>query len=96
MVYRPRKDGQVDIECGVEVAAGFEGLGEVLYSETPGGLAATIAHIGPYEDLGVSHRAIVEWSRKNGHHLTGTCWEIYGDWYEDTAQLRTDLFHLLG
>ena len=96
MVYRPRKDGQVDIECGVEVAAEFEKTGEVIYSETPAGLAATTPHIGPYQELGVSHRAIVDWSRRNGHHLTGTCWEIYGDWEEDTAKLRTDLFHLLG
>jgi effector-binding domain-containing protein len=95
MVYRPREDGQVDIECGIEVASKFEGLGEVVYSETPPGRAVTIAHIGPYEQLGVSHRAIVDWSRRNGHRLTGTCWEIYGDWEEDPAKLRTDLFHLL-
>jgi hypothetical protein len=26
---------------------------------------------------------------------TETCWEIYGDWDEDPAKLRTDIFHLL-
>ncbi|HEV3331902.1 MAG TPA: hypothetical protein VG096_13015 [Bryobacteraceae bacterium] len=95
MVYYPREDGLVDIVCGIEVATKFDGWGEVLYCETPGGLAATTAHIGAYQELGVSHRAIVEWSHTNGHHLTGTCWEIYGDWNEDPAKLRTDLFHLL-
>ena len=95
MVYRPRGDGRVDIECGIEAAAKFDAFGEVLYCETPAGLAVTAAHIGPYQELGASHRAIKEWSRKNGHLLTGICWEIYGDWEEDPAKLRTELFHLL-
>ncbi len=95
MVYHPREDGRVDIECGIEVAAKFEGLGQVVYCETPAGLAATVVHIGPYERLGVSHGAIREWVRRKGHHLNGTCWEIYGDWNDDPMKLRTDLFHLL-
>ena len=95
MVYRPRKDGKVDIECGVETAARFEPIGEVVYCETPSGMAVTAAHIGPYERLGVTHNALVDWSRKNGHEITGICWEIYGDWNDDPAKLRTDIFHLL-
>jgi effector-binding domain-containing protein len=95
MVYRPRADGLVDIECGIDVSTRFEGLGEVVYSETPAGPAAKTAHIGPYQQLGMSHKAIAEWCRENGHSLTGTCWEIYGDWEQDPAKLRTDLFHLL-
>lgn len=95
MVYRPRQDGKVDIECGVETAAKFEPCGEVVYSETPSGRAVALAHVGPYQQLRASHSAIVDWSRKNGHQLAGTCWEIYGDWEENPAKLRTDLFHLL-
>ena len=95
MVYYPRLDGQVDIECGIEVAAKFEPCGEVVYCETPGGVAVTAAHIGPYQELGASHRAIVDWCRQRGHKLNGTYWEIYGDWENDPAKLRTDLFHSL-
>ena len=95
MIYRPRDDRLVDIECGIESEAKFEPIGEVVYSETPSGLAVTTAHIGPYEQLGKSHAAIIEWSRLNGHRLTGTCWEIYGDWEADPAKLRTDIFHLV-
>jgi effector-binding domain-containing protein len=94
MVYHPREDGRVDIECGIDVEKEFDPVGEVVYSETPSGLAITTAHMGPYGELGTSHQAVVEWSRRNGHRLTGTCWEIYGDWREDPAQLRTDIFHL--
>lgn len=96
MVYRPRSDGSVDIECGIEVEVKFESIGEVEYCKTPGEAALTTAHIGPYNQLRSSHSAIVEWSRKNGHRLSGICWEIYGDWDEDPAKLRTDIFHLLG
>ena len=95
MVYRSREDGLMDIECGVETERRFDPVGEVVYRETPGGMAATMAHIGPYEELRRSHQAVVEWSRKNGHQLTGVCWEIYGDWNEDPAQLRTDIFQLV-
>ncbi len=95
MVYRSREDGRVDIECGIEAAQRFEAVGGVRYSETPTGRAVTRAHIGPYEELGTSHRAVVEWSRANGYRLTGTRWEIYGDWHEDPRQPRTDIFYLV-
>ena len=35
------------------------------------------------------------WCRANGHRMTGTCWEVYGDWFDDWAQVRTDVFYLL-
>jgi effector-binding domain-containing protein len=95
MVYHPRNDGRVDIECGVEIDAKFETTGEVAYCETPAGPALTTAHIGPYDKLGLSHCAIVDWSRKNGRRVSGICWEIYGDWDADPTKLRTDIFHLL-
>ena len=95
MVYRPRPDGQVDIDCGIETDARFDPIGEVVFSETPSGATVTAAHIGPYGQLGLSHDAVVAWSRKNGYRATGTCWEVYGDWEEDVAKLRTDIFHLV-
>jgi len=95
MVYRSREDGRMDIECGVETEGRFDPVGEVVYRETPAGMAATMVHIGPYEELRRSHQAVVDWSRNNGHQLAGVCWEIYGDWNEDPAQLRTDIFQLV-
>jgi effector-binding domain-containing protein len=95
MVYRPRGDGLFDIECGVEVAAKFEKLGEVEYCETPGGAALTTVHVGPYGRLRASHGAVLEWSSKNGYGVSGICWEIYGDWDDDPAKLRNEIFHLL-
>lgn len=95
MVYRPRPDGMVDIECGVEVAGRFEGRGEVFYCETPAGRAVTMAHMGPYGKLGESYDAMNRWSRENGCRLSGVCWELYGHWNDDWAKVRTDLFLML-
>jgi effector-binding domain-containing protein len=95
MVYRSREDGRVDIECGIEIDGRFNPIGDVVYRKTPSGLAVTAAHVDPYQELRASHDAIAAWSRKNGRKLTGTCWEIYGDWKDDPAQLRTDIFHLV-
>ena len=58
MVYHPREDGRVDIECGVETATKFERFGDVVDCETPSGMAVTTAHIGPYEQLETSHNAV--------------------------------------
>jgi effector-binding domain-containing protein len=95
MVYYPRPDGRVDIECGIETAQRFEPFGNVGYSETPPGRAVATTHIGPWEQLGSSHAAVTAWSRSNGIRLAGTCWEIYGDWEEDPAKRRAAVFHLV-
>jgi effector-binding domain-containing protein len=95
MVYHPRGGDSVEIECGVEVAEKFDAIGDVVYRETPGGTAATLVHVGPYDQLRASHQALIDWSRKNGHRLAGVSWEIYGDWNDDPAKLHTEIFHLL-
>jgi effector-binding domain-containing protein len=95
MVYYPREDGRVDIECGVEINHKFAPVDEILYSETPSGKAVTTTHIGPYQHLGASHDALAEWSRQNGYQFTGVRWEIYGHWNDNPAEVRTDIFHLV-
>lgn len=95
MVYFPRTDGRFDIECGIETAGSFEPVGEVFYHQTPSGAAVAATHLGPYQQLRSSHRALTGWAQENGHRLSGVCWEIYGDWEEDPAKLRTDIFQQL-
>jgi effector-binding domain-containing protein len=48
----------------IEQAAARDG--EVIRAETPAGLIATAAHIGPYDRLGQAHEAIREWCKANG------------------------------
>jgi effector-binding domain-containing protein len=88
-------DGEMNIECGVEVFQPFAGNDRVICSCTPAGLVATAAHIGPYNRLGEAHKAVHEWCADHGHLLAGPSWEVYGHWTDDPAQLRTDVFWLL-
>jgi effector-binding domain-containing protein len=92
-LYRPAAGDEFEVECGVQVASRFADLGEVVCSETPGGEAATAIHMGAYDRL--PHGQVMDWVRRNGRRLTGVSWEVYGDWSDDPAQRRTDVFHLL-
>ena len=49
----------------------------------------------PTTGLVETNRTIVEWCRANGHALSGTSWEIYGDWTDDPAKLETTVGYLL-
>jgi effector-binding domain-containing protein len=64
-------------------------------ASTPGGAVATTVHIGPYNQMKSAHVAIHEWVRENGRHIAGPSWEVYGDWSDDPAKLRTDIYYLL-
>jgi effector-binding domain-containing protein len=95
MVYRPLGGDRVDVECGVQIAKGVKDIGEVVCSETPSGTAATVVHMGPYDQLGESHKAVEAWCHRHGHRLAGVCWEVYGDWEDDPARRRADIFHVV-
>jgi effector-binding domain-containing protein len=88
-------DDVMNIEVGAEVSQPFAGNGRVVCSAMPTGRVATAAHYGPYNKLGEAHDAVRNWATQNGHALAGICWEIYGHWNDDPAQLRTDVFWLL-
>ena len=83
------------IEAGVQVAAPFENGGELTCSATPAGTVAASAHFGPYDQMGKAYDAIFAWCADNGRHPAGPFWELYGDWEDDPAKLRTDVFILL-
>lgn len=84
-----------NLECGVIVPERFDSDGPVICSATPGGTVATTSHQGPYDRLGETHEAIMDWCVRRGHTLVGPCWEIYGHWNDDPAKLRTDVVYLL-
>ena len=83
------------IEAGVKVTAPFAGAGKVVCSATPGGTAATVVHIGPYENLSEAHAALRDWCNDNHRRIAGPSWEIYDHWNDDPGKLRTDVFYLL-
>jgi len=67
----------------VEVAVGFPLSGAVAPDgdvgpfELPGGRVVTGVHVGSYETLPGSYRALTEWASAEGHSLAEHMWESY-------------------
>jgi effector-binding domain-containing protein len=95
-VYHHPKDGNpMKADFGVEVTREFAASGEVRLVRTPGGEAAVVKHVGPYDGLAQAHSAIHAWAKESGRALAGTSWEIYGDWNDDSTKLETLVLYLL-
>lgn len=88
-------DTGLNIEVGVQVFAPFTGSDRVICTSTPPGRAAMLVHVGPYDQLGRTHDAIIAWCRENQQTMTGLRWEVYGRWNDDPAKLTTEVFYLL-
>jgi effector-binding domain-containing protein len=95
VVYRPAEAGAFTIDAGVEVFSGFTESDPVRRVDTPAGEVAMTAHFGEYSALGGAYAALEQWCAANGRHSAGVNWEVYGDWDEDPARLRTDVYALL-
>jgi effector-binding domain-containing protein len=92
-------DDKINLEVGVELEASFAGHGEVVGSATPAGAVLTSTHLGPYNRLHETHKAIRDWCKDHGYELAGPHWEIYGHWTDewntDPTKIRTDVVYLL-
>jgi effector-binding domain-containing protein len=87
--------GLANIEAGVEVFGDFQDQGDVRLSATPAGPVATTAYFGEYSRMAPAYDALEAWCTANHRQLAGSSWEVYGDWNEDPAQCRTDIYFLL-
>jgi effector-binding domain-containing protein len=92
MLYR---DDVPNVEVGVQVTGPFRPSGRIISSALPAGRVATTSHHGPYDGLDAAHRAVLAWCGTHGHRLSGTRWEIYGDWHDDPEELVTEVSYLL-
>jgi effector-binding domain-containing protein len=92
-------DASIRLEVGVELQGAFVHDGDVVGSATPGGMVASVTHLGPYGGLGAAHEAIRRWCAANGYRLAGPSWEVYGhwrpEWDANPTQIRTDVCYLL-
>ena len=95
VIYRPGADGELVIDAGVEVPDGFTAGGDVRPVDTPVGEVAATTHYGDYADLSAAYGALERWCAVSGRHPAGTNWEVYGDWDDDPARRRTDVYFLL-
>jgi effector-binding domain-containing protein len=92
-------DGTIRLEVGVELYGTFVEQGEVVRSATPGGLVASVTHLGPYAGLGAAHQAVRDWCKAGSRRLAGPSWEIYGhwrsEWDADPTLICTEVFYQL-
>lgn len=87
--------GVDDLEIGVEVPRGFKETPEVRRSATPAGEVVSATHWGEYSAMRPAYDAIQSWCEAHGRRGTGVSWEVYGDWADDPAKRRTDIYLLL-
>jgi hypothetical protein len=85
----------LDVWFGVEVHELIPASDQVTQISTPTGPVASTVHWGDYAHLGGANAALDRWCREHGRPATGTSWEVYGDWFDDWAKVRTDVFYLL-
>lgn len=95
VIYRGSSEGSLIIDVGVEVFGDVPVAGEVRPTATPSGEAATIAHFGEYSEMDPAYAALERWCADNERRRTGVSWEVYGDWDDDPARRRTDVYFLL-
>jgi effector-binding domain-containing protein len=88
------RDG-ADAGFGVEVPPSVEPADGLVIMETPAGQAATLTHWGSYDGLRAANQRLLAWCDEHQHQLSGVSWEVYGDWSDDPAKLRTDIFYRL-
>lgn len=95
VVYYPGEAGGLTIEAGVEALTEFTDRGPVRHASTPSGEVAAATHYGEYSDLASTYGALEQWCTNTGRRRTAVSWEVYGDWEEDPAKRRTDVYFLL-
>lgn len=73
-----RLDGQrFDVEAGFPTVSAASPTAEVSASSLPGGAAAVLTYIGPYDEMEPAYAALAEWVARNGGHPAGDPWEVY-------------------
>ena len=77
--YRPLDDefAEFEIEAGFPVLSGAEGSAEVVASTLPGGIAAVVTHVGPYDQMKPAYQAIEAWIVEHDSQAEGPAWEVY-------------------
>jgi len=72
--FRPDR---VEMEIGAAVESTAPGTDVVAVHDLPGGTAATVLHVCPYERLGETWDALLAWMASGEYEEAGPGWEVY-------------------
>jgi effector-binding domain-containing protein len=85
----------IAVDIGVEVLAPFDSDADLISTATPAGPMVSALHVGPYEELGRTYRALLDYCRARNIALAGPYWEYYGHWTDDPHRLETTVSYLV-
>ena len=91
-VYDRCTPERLRLQVGFPVSGTFADTDGVKCIELEAGRAAHATHVGSYEDMHVTNRALTEWCTEQGLSVTGDSWEVYGDWHDDPSKVTTDIY----
>jgi effector-binding domain-containing protein len=83
------------IDVGVETKSRFVVPDGLVESATPSGRVAHLTHWGPYHRLPAAHQLLHRHCAQNDLRINGVNWEVYGDWSDEPAKVRTDIYYQL-
>jgi effector-binding domain-containing protein len=81
-------------EIGFPVLRPAPAVGRVGPASLPGGLVASVVHVGPYETIATTYASLQRWLQTTGHGELGPMWEVY--WTDpesepDASAWRTEI-----
>lgn len=93
-LYGEYNEDEMDVEVCAPTVRVLDGTEEVKGYRLDGGRFASTMHAGPYEEVGNTWDAIMEWIDGNGYQLTGPCREVYlvgPEQSQDPDEYRTEI-----
>lgn len=69
---------------------------DVKVAHVPGGRVITASHVGDYGKMKATYDALHAEVKAKGLRRAPISLEVYGDWSDDPASVRTDLYLYLG
>lgn len=75
--YHDYNPDRLEVEAGLPVPAPVAGEGRITAGELPGGRAAAVWHVGPYDRLSEAYEAVEAWTKDRGEEVAGPPWEVY-------------------
>ncbi len=77
VIYHAFGPADMDAEVCVPIAQAASATGRIQSRELPAMTVARTLHVGPYEGLGATYRALTEWIERNGLGAAGPVQERY-------------------
>ena len=96
--YYNQDPAAFDTEAGIPFRGPFTGSADIAVRELPGGRAARIVHVGPYDTLPEEYARLDAWIAEQGEHRGTGPWESYVETPASAppSSLRTEVYWPIG